>query len=108
MPIQQPTFIPTLNVDIENASNVKITHLSVVLADTEYSLVLTDGLKELRIRCEEYAELQYAFNAGESSTLYWSIFRGTCDNISDIDFTGKTLYIQCNKPSVTVQVMELF
>lgn len=108
MTIQQPTFQPILNVDIVNSSDAKITNLNLILADTEYSLALVNGLKELRIKCREYADLKYSFVSGESATKYFTIWRGVCDNLTDLDFNTKTLYIQSSKANVTIEVMELY
>lgn len=108
MPLQQPTFQPVLNVDIANATDCEITNLSIVNANTEYSHALTNGLKQLRIRCRGIADLQYSFVSGESGTKYFTIFKGTCDSIIDLDFDSKVLYIQSNKASVIVEIMELF
>jgi hypothetical protein len=108
MTIQQPTFQPILNVDIVNASDAKITNVSLLLADTEYSHVLVNGLKELRIKCREYADLKYSFVSGESDTKYFTIWRGVCDNLTDLDFNNKTLFIQSSRANVTVEVMELY
>lgn len=108
MTIQQPTFQPVLNVDIVNASEPKITNLVLLLADTEYSHILVDGLKELIIKCREYTDLKYSFVSGESDTKYLTIWRGTCHTLNDLDFNSKTLYIQGSKANVTVEVLELY
>lgn len=108
MPIQQPTFQPQLTVDIANSIDCKITNLSLTNKDTEYSHSLVDDLKQLRIRCRGAADLKYSFVSGESSTNYFSIYRGTCENLIDLDFTGKTLYIQATKDSMTIEIMELY
>lgn len=108
MPLQQPTFQPTLNVDIANATETKITNLPMPIANTEYLHDLVDGLKQLRIRCRGIADMQYSFVIGESSTKYFSIYKGTCDNLIDLDFTSKTLYIQSNKNSMIAEIMELY
>lgn len=108
MTIQQPTFQPILNVDIVNATEPKITNLVLTLADTEYSHMLVNGLKELIIKCREYSDLKYSFVSGESDTKYFTIWRGTCHNLNDLDFNNKTLFIQSSRANVTVEVMELY
>lgn len=106
-PISQPTFTPGTTT-LQGATEPKITHLSITNANTEYSHVLVNNLKQLRIRCEQMANLKYAFVQNESGTKGWSVYKGTCDNISDLSFTGKTLYIQSDKASVIIEIMELF
>jgi hypothetical protein len=107
-PIQQPTFQPVLTVDIANSTDCKITHLPIVNAGEEYSLLLTNGLKQLRIKCQGSAVLKYSFTEGESLTNYFTIFKGTCDNLNDLDFNDKTLYIQSDKSSMVIEIMELY
>lgn len=90
------------------SGNEKITPLILALANTEYSHTLQDNLMQLRIKCRGNADLKISFKTGETTTNYWTIRKGCVDNIDGLGFTGKTLYIQCDKPNMTVEVMELY
>jgi len=105
MPIGTSVYPP---ITVTNANAEEITPLTLTLANTEYSHVLQDNLTQLRIKCRSNATLQYSFKAGESGTNFWTIPRGCVDNIDGLSFSGKTLYIQSDKPTVTVEVMELY
>jgi|PlaIllAssembly_1097288.scaffolds.fasta_scaffold1221359_2 hypothetical protein len=104
-----PSFSPQdITVDIANSTNCKITNLSIPLKNTEHSVVLSSNLKQLRIRCREYAILKYSFVSGDSGLKYWSIPKGCTENLIDLDFNGVVLYIQSSHDAITVEVMELY
>jgi hypothetical protein len=105
MPIGTSVYPPIV---LTNANAEKITPLTITLSNTEYSHVLQDNLTQLRIKCRSNATLQYAFKNGESATNFWTIPRGCVDNIDGLSFSGKTLYIQSDKTSVIVEIMELY
>ena len=105
-PISQPTFSPG-DVQVVGAANIKITPVFLSLAATEYSLILQPNLKQLRIKARERAELKIAFLSGETFTNFWTIWSSTCDNIDGLTF-NQTLYLQSNKSSTTVEVMEIY
>jgi hypothetical protein len=95
-------------VTISGATNEKITPLLLTLANVEYSHSLQDGISQIRIKSREAAKLQLAFKVGESASNYWTIPKGTVDNIDGLSFYGKILYIQSDKPNTTVEIMELY
>lgn len=105
-PISQPTFQPSSST-IVGAANVKITNLVLTNANQEYSHTLQANIKQLRIKAQGQAKLQFSFVLGESSTNSWTIHKGCSENISDLTFNG-TLYIQANIASSTIEIMELY
>jgi hypothetical protein len=107
MGIGQSSFIPK-DVSVQGATDCKITVFNVIDANTEYSLALQANLKKIRIRCRESAEIKYTFTELESGTDSFTIFRGTVDEIDNLSFTGKTIYFQSNKNSVTIEIAEFF
>lgn len=107
MSVGTSSFVPK-DLTLLQSENVRITHLTLITANTEYSHSLQDGLKQLRIKCKSFANLQYAFVAGESATKYWTIPVGCTDNITDLKFISMMLYVQSNKNSVIVEIMELY
>jgi len=107
-PISQPTFTPVAStVTIVDAANIKITNLTLTTAGNEYSHALQTNLKQLRVRCRENATVRYSFVSGDTDTTYWTIFPGCTDNITELSFNG-TIYVQANKNSVTLEIMELY
>lgn len=110
MPVTQQGFVPltSVSVTISASQNIKITNLSMPLANTEYSLLLTNNLKQLIIVSRSMARLQIAFTSTESGTKFITIPKGTSLSLFDLDLTGKTLYIQGDVPTSTVEIMELY
>ena len=91
---------------VEAATEPKIYNLSVPLANTEVSQLLTNGTKQIIVRVRGVAKAQMAFVATESSTKYLTIFPGTNLALSDLSLSAKTIYIQCNKASQVVEILE--
>ena len=91
---------------IEASSVVTITNLSVPAANTEVSHALQAGVKQIYIQNRGDARTRFAFVSGESGTKFVTLFPGVAWHVSDILLTGATLYIQCNKVSQIVEIME--
>ena len=100
--------IKNLNVDIENASNHKITNLSLPTANVEVAHALEAGLKQLVIKARGTSKLQYAFTSSESGTNYVTIHKGTSHTLTDLDFVGESLYVQASSNGETAEILELF
>lgn len=109
MPNLQPSFIPVAStVSVERSNSNLITNLSMSLANTEYSHTLQNKLHELIIKARESTRLKIAFVSGDSGVKFFTIEKGNVLFLSEVDFTGKTLYIQSTVASVTVEIMELY
>ena len=76
-------------------------------ANTEFSQALSDNTKSLIIRSRDRAKIQLAFNSGESGTDFISIPKGASLELNNLDFISKTLYMQVDQASVTVEILEL-
>ena len=83
-----------------------IYNINVLLADTEVSQLLSDGTKQLAIRCRGSARTQFAFVSGDSSISFITVPQGTTYFNDNLDLTSKTIYLQCNKASQIVEVLE--
>lgn len=105
MPIGSSVYPP---ITISEANSIKITPLSISLSGTEYAHVLQSNLTQIRIKCRGSASLKISFNLGESGTDYWTIPRGCTDSIDGVNFSGKTLYLQVDKPNMIIEVMEFY
>lgn len=104
IPIKQigGSFTPTFSTDWLMAN------VSLLLANTEYSYALPSGTKQFIIQSRNPAILRVATVAGETFTNYTTIWKGGSLTISDVNFTGKVLYIQSNTASTTVEIVETF
>ena len=107
MPNISAVFTPE-KLTIEASESVLITHLTLTLANTEYSHVLQTKLKQLKIKTMNGAKLQYAFVLGDSALKFRTIPKFNEDSLSDLDLTGKTLYIQSNLAATIVEIVELY
>lgn len=109
MPISTPTFKPSGSTEIIGATKIAITNKSLPNADTEESHTLQTNLKQLIIKTRTAkAKLQLAFVATESSTQYVTIWPGVAFHIADLSLSGKTLYVQSNKDSTFIEIVELY
>lgn len=90
------------------ASNVKITNITILVANTEMSYVLSDNLKNLWIATRGFDTIKYTFTATESGTTFITLKKGTAHEITDINFTGKTFYFQGPRVGTIVELMEFF
>jgi hypothetical protein len=109
-PIGNPVYPPlSSTVNLQGAQNAKISIITAILANTEYSLSLQTDLKQLRIKARNSSKLKIAFVSGDIALGdYWTINKGCVENIDAISFTGKILYIESNTAITEIEVMELY
>ena len=87
------------------ASDVTILHLLCVNANTEYSIAIPDGTQIMSIIDSELkSRLRIAFEATQTNTAYTTIHLGNSWDKYGLSLTGKTLYVQANKPNITVEI----
>ena len=91
---------------IAGATVSTITNLSLPVINTEVAHALVSNLKTLIIRNRTKAELKLAFVATESSAKYITLPGGATMELSNLSFTGETIYMQSPKISV-VEILEL-
>ena len=108
MAISAPVFKPAdTTVTISNADKVLITNLSLPIINTEVGHSLQTGLKSLIIKNRMKAKTNIAFILTESSTNYLTLEGGAVLSLQEIDFTGKTIYLQSTAIS-TIEIVELY
>lgn len=83
----------------------QMANLNLTLANTEYSYSLPSGTKQFIIQARNNAELRVAESIGETATNYTTIWKGGSLTISDVNFTGKTIYLQSNLAATTVEIV---
>lgn len=83
-----------------------MANVSLLVAGTEYSYALPSGTKQFIIQSRNPAKLRVATLPGETATNYTTIWKGGSLTISDVNFTGKILYIQSDTASTIVEIVE--
>lgn len=88
-------------------TDIKISTLTLTLANTEYSLALSQSCKGLEITARGNSKLKVSFVMGDTSLLYKTIPKHTSWEINSFNFIGKTLYIQGDLAGEIVEIVEL-
>ena len=74
----------------------QMNHITIVNADTEYSLALPPGTAKLRFQTQDSSATRYAFVTGKVATPtapYFTLKSGTVHNVDGLDLRGVTLYV---------------
>ena len=109
MPVSQPTFKPSADVNVSGATTHNIYNkVSPGVANSEFSQTITDGTKQLLIKCRGSAKLQITFVSGETATKYITVHKGTVYSAKDLDLQSFTLYMEADKASQTVEIEEWY
>jgi len=82
------------------------TIISPVLANTEFSQLLTDGTKQLIIRTKGDGVLQIAWVATESGTNSLTIKKNAVYSKDGLNLVGRTIYMQVNTSLEIIQIEE--
>jgi len=96
----------TLNVTSNPAAIPKIYNLSAPVADTEVSQVLSANVKQLLIKVRGNAKMQIAFVSTESGTKFMTVPNGSVLSLEDLKLSSTTLYLQTNKASQIIEILE--
>ena len=80
--------------------------ISPATPNTEFSQALSLNTKQFIIRTRGNGTLKIAFNNGESGTNYVTLQKHAVLSQGDLDLTGITLYMQCDKISETIEILE--
>jgi hypothetical protein len=73
--------------------------------DTEFSQALSTGTKKVLIRAQpSIAQIKFYFSSGASDVV--TINPGATYAESDLDLTGVTIYMKCDKASHTIEILE--
>lgn len=99
------------SVSLETTPDTQeIQNISVVNANTEFSIALPDGTKRYFIKVRNHsAKGRIAFTTGETSTNYWGLTRGIVFDSEDINLPiSTTIYMQLDKADQVVEVISLY
>jgi len=75
-------------------------------ANTEFSQALSNGTKQLTIRCRGQSDIQLAWVATESSTNYITIPACSSYNVTNLELSSKTVYLQVDQASQIIEIEE--
>lgn len=100
----------TLKVEFGTSDTTPtISNETLTTAGNEQSVALQSGLKQLIVRARSpiNANIQFAFNSGESGTNFLTIPGGASLSLKDTNFNSKTLYLQSDKNNTIVEILQL-
>lgn len=80
-----------------------IFHLSMPLANTEYSYAFPANTKEFFVQTQGF-KLKYAYTAGQSGTDYWTLQRNNYFHKWNIIAENLTIYVQSPTAGVTLEI----
>lgn len=90
-------------------TSVKITpdiqNVTLTLADTEYSITLSLNAKALKLRARGTSKLQLAYNSGDSSLSYLTIFPGEVYEEDLLNGPALVIYIQASKAGEVIELL---
>lgn len=89
------------------SKNTKITNLNITSTGSEFNHNLTANTKQLIIKSRVNAVVQLSFTSGQTNTIFYTIPRYNELNLSDLDLTSKTVYVECDKIGV-LEIIELY
>jgi len=96
----------TARARIVLATTPDIYNLSMPLANTEYSQVLSDGTKQLLIRMRDSAEARISFVVGGTLIKYVTIKENCVYADINLDLVGVTIYLQSSAASQVAEIRE--
>lgn len=81
-----------------------IYHLSMPLANIEYSYLLPPGSQNIYINNSTEGVVKFSWSLGTSGSMYISVNQGSFYFKEGHNLGGKTIYIQNTKPSQILQL----
>ena len=90
----------------ESTTHTIYNVISPGTANTEFSQALTDNTKQLLLRCRGDAKIQFTFVSGESGTKYITLEGRAVYQVSSLNLTSKTLYMQADAASQVIEIEE--
>ena len=97
----------SFEINIDDASEVKIANLAMATPGNEESYSFQDNMKQVMIRSRVLTDVQFAFTSGESGTNFITLKAGCSLSISSLDFNSKVFYAQAST-ATTLEIIELY
>lgn len=99
---------PPRDVQITYANSHKVSNPILATANTEYTIPLVANCKQLILKSRTIAKLQLSFISGDSNLKFITIYPGASLSLTEINFVSENIYVQSNKNSTTLELLELF
>lgn len=96
----------TVRARLVQAKEPAIHNLSMPLAGTEYSQVISANAKQIMVRMRVKGRAQIAFASGNSGTLFFTLEPGCVYSQENLDLEGVTIYLQSNVPNQVAEILE--
>lgn len=80
--------------------------VELALANTEYSIAFVTNVKKFSVYTNSNAVLKCSWQSGESDTEFFPVSGGAIYTEENLIAANLTLYLQSNKPSTSVHVIE--
>jgi len=97
---------PVLSPLLSDISQITVVNISESDINTEKQHNLNTGLKQIIIRNRNEANTRISFASGGTSGSYYTIRRGSCLELSGLNYSG-TLFYQVDKIS-ELEIIEIF
>jgi hypothetical protein len=86
----------------------KIYNLDAPTANTEVSQALSSNATRLEFKSRLGGKLQYAFTSTQSSTNFITVPAYCNETLDNFKVGSLTLYVQSNKASDTIEILEFY
>ena len=96
----------TINVSVDPSTTPTITNLTLTNPVTEYQHTFQSNVKRFTIKARNSAKLQFSFSSGQSGTNYFTIERGCTYDESGLKVASLDIYLQSDKGSTIVEILE--
>lgn len=70
----------------------------------EFSQLLSNGTKQIIIRCRGIATIRMTFTSGETNTKYITIPKNCSYEKNNFNLTNATVYLSCDKSSQVIEI----
>lgn len=94
-----------INASFEGPNQEEIINSTLITEDTEYEIVLPTNVKRYTIHCRSSKLLKLAYNLGETTTNYLTIYPGATHDSSDVDYvSAKSIYLKSSSSNISVEI----
>lgn len=102
MPVSSTTVRGAAPSSTPNVINVT----SPGAANTEFSQSLSTNTKQFLLRTRGNGKLQLSFTSGQSGTTFITLEKNASLSQQNLELTNITLYMQCDKASEIIEILE--
>lgn len=93
------------NPGVVLANTPLITNLLVVNANEEVAFAIPDNTQQITLKARTPTAIQFSYIVNESNSDFISIEPGGVYRESQLDLTGRTLYLRTGLPNITIEIL---